>query len=1317
MKVLFLILIFMINLFSVTISELIKTTANSLINLDKKQLEVTLKSFLLKNKDIKAIKVIKKPNNFVFLEVYKKDNKLIYNKLPKEIFNLDKQIKYIKVNNEIIGKLVFFRNNKSILTLKEKKWIKNHVVTFGVEQWSPVVFSNNGNDIDGICGDFTKLIVKKTGLKIKVVNDKWNNLLNNFKLHKIDVLPATFYTTQRAKYGLYSKPYFKMKNYLYVREDSNIKSFYDVKTLAIIKGYGTIPAIRKKFPNIKIIQTKDLLDSINKVLNKKVDALYDGQAVVTQTITKNLIKGLKPISQNIFPPDNLYYFINKNQPILLSIIQKALNAITPQEKTKILSKWLSINNIYINLTKQEKEWIAKNIEIKYAYDPDWKPIEWANDIKQPEGIIKDVLNLVMQRTQLNIQMIYSKSWKDVLYKIKTDKVDAYATSKNNNPNLNFTKHTIIKIPYVFVTRIKSEYIDNIKSIKNKRIGVFKESSIYNLIKKDYPNIKLICFTSDKDGFKMLKNGTIDVAIYNFITAKYYINLLGLNKVLKINDKTKYYLELRIAVNKNLGEIPVNILDKGLASISKKEMEDIIDKWTHVYIKQKTDWVLIIEIIGVLLFIVTLMIFYNYKLNKSVKEKTYELSSLLEAYEHNVIASKIDKDGNITYVSEAFCKISGYSKDELIGKYHNIVIHPEQKSVFKEIRKTIIKGKPWKGELKQIKKNGEIYWVETVITPEMKNGEIIGFSAIRHDITAKKEVEKLSKNLEKIVEERTKELALQKAYLESFFENRGVGILLVDKNRTNIKVNKKLCEIWGYKEEELIGKNAVIFHVSEESYIKFGEIAFSQVKNNKKVEIEYQFKKKNGEIFWAKFYGEFIGNGNVLWVINDITKEKNYQLKIEKLHKHTKESIEFASLLQNALLPDEKDMDLYFKDKFVFWKPKDIVGGDIYLFEHLRNENECLLMVIDCTGHGVPGAFVTMIVKAVEREIASKIKEDKTMQVSPAWILSYFNKTIKRLLRQDSKDSMSNAGFDGGIIYYDRKAQIVKFSGANTPLFYIDENKQLQTIKGDRYSVGYNKCDINYKYTEHIISVSEGMKFYLTTDGYIDQNGGEKDFPFGKKRFKRLIESNYNLPMQKQKEIFIEEIEKWEKMQKNNERNDDMTIVAFEIDKKSETDIILEYEGILTQAIIAHNIDIIEHSINNINIVAKLSTLVVEVTQNMMKYSKTHEIGCRDIRPAGYIRVMKIDNNYFVESKNIVSIDDKMKIEKTLQEISKLDEKELKKRYRELRRSGENMHNQGGGIGFYEIAKLSKDIEYKFEKINQDKFYFTMKIIIKPKKRI
>ena len=282
------------------------------------------------------------------------------------------------------------------------------------------------------------------------------------------------------------------------------------------------------------------------------------------------------------------------------------------------------------------------------------------------------------------------------------------------------------------------------------------------------------------------------------------------------------------------------------------------------------------------------------------------------------------------------------------------------------------------------------------------------------------------------------------------------------------------------------------------------------------------------------------------VFTDITEMEEAKQEIDALHKHTRESIEYASLLQGAILPDEQLMSNHFKDYFVHWLPKDTVGGDIWLFNEFGDENECLLFFIDCTGHGVPGAFVTMIVKAIEREIIAKIKENSDMEISPAWIMGYFNKTMKILLKQETKDSLSNAGWDGGIIYYNKKDKILKFAGAETPLFYIGTDGKLNTIKGNRYSVGYRKCAMDYEYKETIIDVKEGMKFYCTTDGYLDQNGGEKDFPFGKKRFTNILKEQYKKPMLEQKEILINEIQKYEEMVLNNDRNDDMTVIAFEI---------------------------------------------------------------------------------------------------------------------------------------------------------------------------
>ncbi len=442
-------------------------------------------------------------------------------------------------------------------------------------------------------------------------------------------------------------------------------------------------------------------------------------------------------------------------------------------------------------------------------------------------------------------------------------------------------------------------------------------------------------------------------------------------------------------------------------------------------------------------------------------------------------------------------------------------------------------------------------------------------------------------------------------------------------------------------------------------------------------------------------------------------------KIEATEKHRRESIEYAALIQSSILPDDVKFSKYFKNQFMIWHPKDIVGGDIYLFEELRDDDECLFMFIDCTGHGVPGAFVTMLVKAVEREIVSIIINDPLMDVSPAWIMGYFNKTLKKLLNQESKNSKSNAGWDGGIIYYNKKTQILKFAGAETPLFYMDTNDELHTVKGNRYSVGYKKCDPNYQYKETILEVKEGMKFYCTTDGYLDQNGGAKDFPFGKKRFGNIIKENHTKSMLVQRDIFLDEMQRYEDiMEENYDRNDDMTVIAFEIDERSKSpDTILKYDGELTQGIITHCVDTIEKKIPEIGMMGKVSTLAIELTQNMMNYSKSHHLNCTKLEPAGLIEIFQYeDGRYTVRSKSILSLQDKIKVEPKILEIQSLDSAAIRKRYRELRKSGENTHEKGGGIGFFEIAKLCDSIEYEFTSINDEKYYYEFRANVIPKKK-
>lgn len=266
------------------------------------------------------------------------------------------------------------------------------------------------------------------------------------------------------------------------------------------------------------------------------------------------------------------------------------------------------------------------------------------------------------------------------------------------------------------------------------------------------------------------------------------------------------------------------------------------------------------------------------------------------------------------------------------------------------------------------------------------------------------------------------------------------------------------------------------------------------------------------------------------------------LEIQESHKHTRESIEFASLIQHALIPSNDLFRSFFSDYLTIWHPKDIVGGDIYLFEELRDGDEALLMVIDCTGHGVPGAFVTMLVKAIERQLIAKINTDLDFEISPAWMLKHFNQTMKKLLKQMDEDSISNAGFDGGVLYYNKKTKVVKYAGANIPLFIVEEGK-VTTIKGDRHSVGYKKSQYDYEFTQTQIEAKSGMIFVLTTDGYLDQNGGEKGFPFGKTRFSNILEQHSGVKLADVQEELLYTMRTYQGAQ---ERNDDMTIVAVKV---------------------------------------------------------------------------------------------------------------------------------------------------------------------------
>jgi serine phosphatase RsbU (regulator of sigma subunit) len=244
------------------------------------------------------------------------------------------------------------------------------------------------------------------------------------------------------------------------------------------------------------------------------------------------------------------------------------------------------------------------------------------------------------------------------------------------------------------------------------------------------------------------------------------------------------------------------------------------------------------------------------------------------------------------------------------------------------------------------------------------------------------------------------------------------------------------------------------------------------------------------------------------------------------------SIRYALRIQEVILPEESDLKNYFSDFFALYLPKDIVSGDFYWFYDLK-DGSAVLILADCTGHGVPGAFMSMIGNTLlyEMVIINQI-------LSPAKIIHNLHAAIKTVLKQEK--TKNNDGMDIMVCYFRKTDEhcIILFEGAKRNLFYADEFGNLSEIKGSRFHVGGNS-EIASAFTNKEIVLPRGANLYLMSDGFIDQNN-ERRQKFGKKNLLALLAENSKKKMNLQKEILQKALQNH---QGNNPQRDDITLIA------------------------------------------------------------------------------------------------------------------------------------------------------------------------------
>jgi len=283
----------------------------------------------------------------------------------------------------------------------------------------------------------------------------------------------------------------------------------------------------------------------------------------------------------------------------------------------------------------------------------------------------------------------------------------------------------------------------------------------------------------------------------------------------------------------------------------------------------------------------------------------------------------------------------------------------------------------------------------------------------------------------------------------------------------------------------------------------------------------EIMEKNAELEQQK--EEISAQRDLLFQHNEEIKEKN---------KNITSSITYAKRIQDAMLPLDSKIEQYLDEYFILFRPRDIVSGDFYYFAELNGK--IIFTAVDCTGHGVPGAFMSMIGSEILTTILSLGITDS------AEILNQMNKYIRTALKQDKTENQD--GMDMALCVIDKKEMTVEFSGAKNPLVYI-MNDELFHVKGDKQAVGGHQIKENSEFQKTIINYQSPAYFYMFSDGYPDQFGGPNGRKFMIKSLKELIFDIYKKPMAEQKTILNETIVDWMKLV---EQTDDIIVTGFKL---------------------------------------------------------------------------------------------------------------------------------------------------------------------------
>ncbi|MES9958768.1 MAG: transporter substrate-binding domain-containing protein, partial [Sedimenticola sp.] len=475
------------------------------------------------------------------------------------------------------------------LTERERAWLGAHpVVTLGVDpEFPPYDYLNDRGMHKGIAADFMNLLSERLGVKFKVLDGlTWQEVMEKSRAGEVDLLSAVIPTPDRLNYLDFSEPYMRYEIAIVTRRDHaavNGIADFSGSSVALVKDYALTELVLRAQPDLKPLYVDSILEGLRAVAEGEAEAIISDLGSLSYKMQQYNLINLHVAALSDLQAAGLSVGVSKRHPILVGIMDKALQTISEEQRIAIAQRWIGVPvpKPRMVLSDSEEGFLKAHPVIRVASEPDYVPFDFRVD-GEPTGYSIDYTELLLDRLGVKIEYV-KDTWDNLLKRAEQGEVDLVHSIFNSPADreryLSFTR-PYKEVVTAILVRDESEEVVRLEQLAGRRVALAKGDSLVSIVSREVPTAELLLFDNYNQVLTAVAVGHADAAVTELPVAAYLIRSLSLTNLKitgglrNIGDRDQRY---RLAVRKDWPEL-VSILNKTMATLTHEELRVLDERW-------------------------------------------------------------------------------------------------------------------------------------------------------------------------------------------------------------------------------------------------------------------------------------------------------------------------------------------------------------------------------------------------------------------------------------------------------------------------------------------------------------------------------------------------------------------------------------------------------------------------------------------------------------------------------------------------------------------------------------------------------------------